>query len=163
MNQVHDFLRREGDSMSKIRLLTLVLYLSMSFAGLAYLLYLQLLYPTLIPGYGGGERFSLTDENNHSFQIPWFARSRLHLTLQANETVELHVDGEYVCDCTDYDFVIEPGGEVLVLLKSTSSVSGIFTARQEIPPQEQVLALGLLLTGLLGATISARMGRSIAS
>ena len=149
--------------MSKIRLLTLVLFFSMSFAGLAYLLYLQLLYPTLIPGYGGGERFSLTNENNHSFQIPWFAYSRLHLTLQANDTVELHVDGEYVCDCTDYDFVIEPGGEVLVLLKSSSSVSGMFTARQEIPLEKQVLALGLLLTGLLGTAISTRIGRSIAS
>ena len=163
MSQVHGLLRRGVDSVSKIRVLTLALFFSMSFAGLAYLLYLQLLYPTLIPGYGGGERFSLTNENNHSFQIPWFAHSRLHLTLQANDTVELHVDGEYVGDYTHYDFVIEPGREVPVLLKSSSTVSGMFTARQEIPLEKQVLALGLLLTGLSGTAIFARIGRSIAS
>jgi len=139
---------------STTRLLALVLFVLLSFAGLAYLLFLQFFYPTLIPGYGGGERFFLTGANDYTFQIPWFAYSRLHLTLQANEKVELYVDGGYVCDCTNYDFIIEPGEEVLILLKSSSSVSGRFTAWQEIPFENQLLALSLLMTGLAGAIVS---------
>jgi len=139
--------------MPRVRLLSSLLFISLSFAGLAYFLYLQLLYPTLVPGYGGGESFSLTKANNYTFQIPWFAYSRLHLTLQANETVNLYTDGRHACDCTSYNLVLEPGEEVLIMLKSSSSVSGRFTAWQEIPLENQLFALSLLLTGLAG-TIS---------
>jgi hypothetical protein len=135
------------------RLLSLIIFIFLFFIGALYLLYLQLLYPTLIPGYGGGERFSLIKANNYTFQIPWFAYSRLHLTLQANDTVKLYLDDQYVCNCSQHDIVIEPGEEALVVLKSGSSVSGMFTARQEIPLERQILASSVLLVGLIGTIL----------
>jgi hypothetical protein len=125
-------------------------------AGSAYLLYLQVIFPKLVPGYGGGERFTLSEANNFTFQIPWSARSRLHLTLQANGTVELYRDGDYVCDCSSYEFVIEGGDEAHILLKSNSSVSGMFTARQEIPVEKRLLAFIIILAGLIGVVLSIR-------
>jgi len=104
-------------------------------------------------GHGGGEKFFLTKTNNYTFQIPWFAYSRLHLKLQVNDTVELYVDDKYICDCTRHDFVIEPSKEALIMLKSSSSVSGMFIAQQEIPLEKQILASSLLLIGFVGAII----------
>jgi hypothetical protein len=140
--------------MSTARLLTLLVFISLSFVGATYLSYLHLLYPSLIPGYGGGERFSLVKANNYTFQIPWFAHSRLHLTFQANDTVRLYVDDEYVCDCSQHAFVIEPGEETLITLKSSSPVSGMFTAWQEIPREREMLASSMLLIGFVGTVIT---------
>jgi hypothetical protein len=144
---------------SKTGLLILILSLLLLLAGLTYFLYLQVLFPQLVPGYGGGERFALSKANNYTFQIPWLAYTRLHLTLQANNTVKLHVNGDYVCDCTHYDFVIEQGEQVLILLKSDSPVSGMFKAWQEIPLERQLLALTLLFIGFIGIGIVIRVHR----
>jgi len=140
--------------MSTARLFSLLIFAFFFFVGVTYLLYLQLLYPSLVPGYGGGERFSLIKANNYTFQIPWFANSRLHLTLQANDTVKLYVDEQHVCDCSQHDIVIEPGEEALIVLKSSSSVSGMFTARQEIPLERQILASSVVLLGLIGTIVT---------
>ena len=153
-HRVYGFRKKGRIQFSADRLLALLIFILISFAGLAYLLYLQFLYPTLIPGYGGGERFTLTRANNYTFQIPWFAYSRLHLTLQTNDTVKLYVDDEHVRDCLQYDLVIDPGEEALIVLKSSSSVSGMFTAWQETPLERQMLASSLLLVGLVGTVIT---------
>jgi hypothetical protein len=42
---------------SKTGLLILLLFFSPLIVGSAYLLYLQVIFPELVPGYGGGERF----------------------------------------------------------------------------------------------------------
>jgi hypothetical protein len=147
--------------MSTARLFSLLIFVFLFFVGVTYLLYLQLLYPSLIPGYGGGERFSLTKANNYTFQIPWFAYSRLHLTLQANGTIKLYMNDDYVCDCSQHDIIIEPGEEALVVLKSGSPVSGMFTAWQEIPLERQILASSMLLVGLIGTIITLTKKRVI--
>jgi hypothetical protein len=131
----------------------LAIFSLLSLAGLAYFLYLQVLFPKLVPSYGSGERFTLEPANNYTYQIPWQANSRLHLALQASATVKLYLDGEYVCDCTSYEFIIEPGDDVLVQMTSDSAVSGMFTAWQEIPLEQQVLALTLLLVGAAGIIV----------
>lgn len=115
------------------------------------------MFPRLVPFHGGGEGFTLSEANDFTFQIPWSAYSRLHLTLQANDTVELYIDGSYVCDCSHYEFVIERGDEALILLKSNSPVKGMFTARQEIPLEQQLLAFTMLSAGLVGVAISIRI------
>ena len=143
----------------RARLLALILSSLLLLAGLAYLLYLHFLFPKLIPGYGGGERFSLNKANNYTFQIPWSAYSRLHLTVQANETLELYINDGYVCKCNHYNLVIEPGEEALILLRSSSSVSGMFTAWQEVPLEKQVFASSLLLTGLVTTVLSVKIKR----
>lgn len=130
--------------------LLIILSVSLLLAGSAYTAYLHLLFPKLVPGYGGGEGFTLGEANDFTFQMPWWAHSRLHLDLQANDTVELYVDGDYVCDCSHHELVIESGDEALVLLRSDSPVEGRFTARQEIPLERQLLAFGMILAGLVG-------------
>jgi len=112
------------------------------------------MFPKLVPFHGDGEGFWLGEANNFTFQIPWSAFSRLHLTLQANETVGLYRDGNYVCDCSYYEFVIESGDEASILLKSNSPVNGMFTARQEIPLEKHLLAFIMLLAGIIGLALS---------
>ena len=141
---------------SETGLLIFILSFLLLFAGLTYFLYLQVIFPQLVPHYGGGERFTLSEAQNGTYtsQMSWSAYTRLHLTIQANNTVELYVNGTYVCDCTHYDLVIEQGGRALILLRSDLPVSGMFKAWQEIPLERQLLALALLLIGLIGIGIS---------
>lgn len=113
---------------SRTRLLIIVISLILVFSGLTYFLYLQFIFPKLVPHHGGGERFNLSETNDYTFQIPWTAYTRLHLSLQANDTITLHMNNEQVCECTHYDLTIEPGEYALVMLKSESPVSGMFTA-----------------------------------
>jgi hypothetical protein len=138
---------------SKTGLMVFVFSLLTLFAGLGYSLYLNVIFPGLVPSYGGGERFTLSEAENFTFQIPWLAYTRLHLALQTNDTVKLYIDSEYMCDCTSYDFVVEPSEHILILLKSNAPVSGMFTAWQEIPFDKQILALTLVIIGLLGIGI----------
>lgn len=138
--------------MSKFNLL-LALFSMLTLAGLAYLLFLQFVFPTLVPFHGSGESVTLHSANNYSQQIPWEAYSRLHLTLQTNETVELYSNGEYLCNCTSYEFNLEPGEHTLIMLKSNSSVSGRFTGWQETPLEKQALGFATLLVGVAGISI----------
>ena len=144
---------------SKTSLLILLFSFLLLIVGSAYVLYLQVIFPKLVPGYGGGERFALDEANNFTFQIPWSAYSRLHLALQANDTVELYMDGSYVCDCSRYEFVIEGGGEALIMLRSDSPVDGMFTAWQETPMEKRLSAIVILSAGLIGVAISFRIHR----
>jgi hypothetical protein len=132
----------------------LAIFSLLSLAGLAYFLYLQVLFPKLVPSYGSGERFTLEPANNYTYQIPWQAKSRLHLTFQANETVQLYSNSGYICDCTSYEFTIEPDDYVLIQMKASSPVLGMFTAWQETPLERQLLALTLLSVGLAGMAMS---------
>ena len=82
-----------GDNMgmkkSKAGLLIFILSFLLLFAGLTYFLYLQVIFPQLVPHHGGAERFTLSKTQNDTYtsQISWSAYTRLHLTLQTNETV----------------------------------------------------------------------------
>ena len=74
---------------------------------------------------------------------------RARASLQANDTIELYIDGDYICDCSYYELVIESGDHALLLLKSNSPVNGMFTARQEIPLGKQLSAIIVLLAGIV--------------
>ncbi len=138
----------------RVRVLPIILSFSLLLGGSAYLVFLHSMFPSLVPFHGGGEGFTLGEYNNYSAQLPWSAYSRLHLSLQANDTLELYVDGEYVCVCSHYELVIERGDEALILLRSDSPVNGRFTARQEIPLEHQLLAFVMILAGLVGLALS---------
>jgi len=130
----------------------LAIFTLLALSGLAYILFLQFLFPTLVPSHGSGEGFALGP--GYSYQIPWHADGRLHLAFQASATVKLYIDDEYVRDCTNYEFIIESGDTVLVQMTSDSAVSGMFTAWQEIPFEKQLLALSLLSIGIAGMAMS---------
>lgn len=138
----------------KFNVPNLIVAISLLFAGLTYSLFLYGMFPRLVPFHGSGERFCLNGANNFTFQIHWSAFSRLHLILQANDTVELYREGNYVCDCSHYELVIESADETFILLKSKSPVDGMFTARQEIPLEKQLFAFILLFTGIIGLVLS---------
>jgi len=144
---------------SKTVLQTL-LSLSLLLAGSAYLVFLYGMFPRLLPIHGGGEGFTLSEHNNYSTQLPWSAHSRLHLSLQANDTIELYRDGDYVCDCVQYELVLERGDDVMLTMKSNSPIRGRFTARQEIPLENQLLAFVILLAGLTGLAQSIARARA---
>ncbi len=130
--------------------LLILLSLLILLAGSAYLV----MFPRLVPIHGGGEGFTLSEYNNYSAQLPWSAYSRLHLSLQANDTVKLYRDGDYVCDCVQYELVLERGDDIMLMMKSSSPVRGRFTARQEIPLEKQLLAYIMILAGLAGLALS---------
>jgi len=112
------------------------------------------MFPRLVPIHGGGEGFTLCEYNNYSAQLPWSAYSRLHLSLQANDTIKLYRDGDYVCDCVQYELVLERGDDIMFMMKSNSPVRGRFTARQEIPLEKQLLAYAMILAGIAGLALS---------
>ena len=122
----------------------------LTLAGSAYLLFLQYIFPRLVPAYGGGEPFALNIDNNYTYQIPWQAYTRLHLTLKTDNTVELYSNSEYLGNVTSYNFIIEPEDTLLILMKSNSPVSGRFKAWQEIPPERQTLGIIIVFVGLAG-------------
>jgi len=115
----------------------LIIAILLLLAGSAYLLFLHGMFPKLVPFHGDGEGFWLGEANNFT-----------------NETVGLYRDGNYVCDCSYYEFVIESGDEASILLKSNSPVNGMFTARQEIPLEKHLLAFIMLLAGIIGLALS---------
>jgi hypothetical protein len=135
-------------------LLLLVISLLLSFAGLAYILFLKVVFPSLVPFYGGAEQFTLNQANDYTWEIPWLANSRLHVSFQANATVQLCSDGNYLTDCTSYEFILGPSDYVLIGLKADSPVSGMFTAWQEPPVESQIMAMTLTLAGLAGIAAS---------
>jgi len=137
-----------------LKLAALATFSLLVLSALAYLFYLQVLFPTLVPSYGSGERFTLEPANNYTYQIPWHAITKLHLGFQANDTVKLYANNQYVCDCTSYQFTVESGDTVLVRMEANSPVSGMFTAWQETPLEKQLLALTLLSIGIAGIAIS---------
>lgn len=139
---------------NRITLVALIFSSILLFAGLIYLSYLNFLFPRLIPGYGGGEPFHLDKDNNYTTQFPWFAYTKLYLTIQANETVHIYINDSYVCNCSHYELTIEPNRQALIKLISSSAASGRFTAHQEIPWERQLIALGLSLFGFISTVFS---------
>ena len=55
---------------SKTGWMVFVFSLLMIFAGLSYSLYLNVIFPGLVPFYGGRERVTLSKAENYTFQIP---------------------------------------------------------------------------------------------
>ncbi|QEE16768.2 hypothetical protein DSAG12_02598 [Promethearchaeum syntrophicum] len=111
--------------------------------------YSYILYPTLIPIYGGGETFYLDSYNNYTSQFPFFTNAKLHIIMNANDTVQIFIDNENVLNGTYYDVEIEPNSEILMLLKSYFPVTGRFTLRQETPIFMEILSISLLLTSVI--------------
>ena len=117
-------------------------------------MFVQFVFPTLVPSYGGGETISLNAQNNYTFQLPWKANTRLHLSFQTDKTVKLYLNGNFLGDYSSYNFIIEPGDNAFIKLEANSDVSGMFKARQEIPVEKQQLAIIIVLVGLIGTITS---------
>jgi hypothetical protein len=106
--------------------------------------YSYLMYPTLIPIYGGGEQFNLDNYNNYTQQFPFFVNSRLHIIMNANDTVQIFIDNENILNGTYYETEIGPDIDIMMTLKSNSPVNGRFTLRQETPLFLEILSIGLI-------------------
>ncbi len=124
------------------------------FIGSTSIGYSYLMYPTLIPIYGGGEQFYLEYYNNFTQQFPFYVNSRLHIIMNANDTVQISIDNENVFNGTYYETEIEPNMEILMILKSTSPVNGRFTLRQETPVFLGIFSIGLFLIGIISISMN---------
>ena len=140
--------------MKKVFVGILFLCLLLTSFGGVYLLFLQIVFPKLVPSYGAGERISLNSNNDYSLQIPWKATSRLHLNFQTDKPVNLTLNGNFLCICKNYNLTIEPGDNAFIELEADSDVSGMFTAWQEVPVDKQILTLIIFIVGLIGVFMS---------
>ncbi|UCG90333.1 MAG: hypothetical protein JSU57_00980 [Candidatus Heimdallarchaeota archaeon] len=76
------------------------------------------------------------------------------MTIKANNTIEINIDGENVYNGTYYKISIEPNEYTLIILKSSSPVTGRFEAWQEPPWVMQLSAIGLFFAGLITTGLS---------
>lgn len=107
------------------------------------------MYPTLVPMYGGGERFNLAEYNNYTENFPFSAATNLSITMEANDTVQILINNESVFNGTFYQLEIEGNRVILITLKSNSPVSGRFTLRQESPMYMEIFSIGAMLLGVI--------------
>lgn len=139
----------------KICLVALIFSVFLVLGGVIGLSFTYLIYPSLIPGYGGGEPFYLDSYNNYTTYFPWHANTRLNLKIEANNTIQIYIDEINAYNGTKYEITIEPKNSVLIKLKSDYPVEGRFTARQEIPWVMKVGSFGLLCIGIISTGLSA--------
>jgi len=145
-----DFLQRPN----KITLIALSFSSLLLFSGLASLGFTYMFYPTLVPGYGRTEPFNLTEYNNYNTEFPFHANSRLHIAIEANNTMSIFIDENFVHEGSSYELTVEPKEYILIKLNSSSSVSGRFSAWQEPPWWMQVGTFLLLFTGFITTVLS---------
>lgn len=149
---------------NRITLVAFNLSLLLLLTGVLSLGFTYVIFPKLAPGYGGGEPFLLTSYNNYTDTFPWFSDSKLHLTIKANNTIQINIDGENVYNGTYYKISIEPNENALITLKSSSPVTGRFEAWQEPPWMMQLSVISIFFAGLITTGLSfaywIRVGKS---
>ncbi|UCG00920.1 MAG: hypothetical protein JSW11_15045 [Candidatus Heimdallarchaeota archaeon] len=139
---------------NRITLIALGFSSLLLFSGLASLGFTYMFYPTLVPSYGRTERFNLAEYNNYHTEFSYYANSQLHITIEANSTMSIFIDENYVHNGSFYELTVEPKEYILITLNSTSAVSGRFLAWQEPPWSMQVGSLLLLFTGFITTVLS---------
>ncbi len=140
---------------SKVIILTSGLFsLLFIFSGVIGISFTVLIYPSLILGYGAGERFYLESYNNYTTQFPFSTNTRLHITITSNNSIQIYRDGIYVYNGTHYDIIIEPHSYALITVKSDSSVNGKLAMFQEPSWELQVGSILLILVGFVMASFS---------
>jgi hypothetical protein len=141
------------EKQNRITLIALILSSLLVFTGVISLGFTYILFPVLVPGYGGGKPFLLASYNNYTTAFLWYSNSKLQLTIKANRTVQINIDGKNVHNGTDYELSLEPKDYTLIMLKSNFPVAGRYKARQEPSWIMQFGAIGLFLTGLITTTV----------
>ena len=123
------------------------------FSGIIALGFTYVIYPTLVPSYGAGESFNLTSDNSYTAQLPWYSKTRIELTIKANDSIRIFIDGSNVFNGSLYKTSIEPQKQTVIKLQSVAPVSGKYLARQEPSRLMQTIAICIFLLGLV-ATVS---------
>jgi hypothetical protein len=131
-----------------------ILSLILIFIGVFSTVFTYTFYPTLVPSYGAGEPFDLTSYNNYTVTFPWFSNSKLHLTIKANTTIQIYIEGKNVYNGTYYKLSIKPKDSILITIKSNSPATGRFEAWQEPLWWMQVGSLIFLFTGCILTILS---------
>ena len=123
---------------SNLPILTLILLLS----GILALGFTYTIVPTLVPTYGGGEKFHLDSYNDFTASFPWFSKTRLYITITANDPVNIYIDGNSTYNGSFYKLTIPPRTFTTITLRSNSSTSGRFIALQEPSQLLQIATWG---------------------
>ena len=116
--------------------------------------YSYLMHPSLVPMYGGGENLYLDNHNNFTAHFPFITNSRLHIAVNANDTIQISINGEIVHTGTYYELEIEYSEEILMSLESFSPVSGRLTLRQDTPVFLIIFSFGCLVIGIISIFIN---------
>jgi hypothetical protein len=88
--------RKMLEKQNRFTLIALILSSLLVFTGVFSLGFTYVLFPVLVPGYGGGEPFLLASYNNYTATFPWYSNSELQLTIKANRTIQIFIDGKNV-------------------------------------------------------------------
>jgi hypothetical protein len=118
-------------------------------SGILYGLYSFIIYPTLIPHYGGGERFYLSKENNYTATYDWYSQGGLTLIIESNDTSEIFLNNTLVCNCSYYNVFVKENTHLRVKIQSNHSLEGFIRARRKVPVSNIILSYSIPLLGTL--------------
>jgi len=141
---------------STFKLFMLLLSAGLLIIGMVGLLFSIFLYPTLVPYYGGGERFLILD---NSVEYPLYSKSKLCFEVSSNATVIIAVDSEDVEEGLEVSYCVD-AGEHLLRIRSNEPAEGFINFRQEPPRIWLLFYLLLLIIGSadLSETMKRRSG-----
>ncbi|RLE51495.1 MAG: hypothetical protein DRJ33_05840 [Candidatus Methanomethylicota archaeon] len=123
--------------------------------GVSGIYYSYVVYPTLIPGYGGSEPFLLSQYNNYSLTLPLYIKSRVHVEVYGNNTFNLMVDEASIGRGKAFSFDLEPGYHKLTV-SSEDLVKGVFQFRQEPNTRIALISAFVIALGITGIFLIAK-------
>ena len=112
-----------------IRILIGVLFVSTGIS----IAYSFLVYPTLIPGYGGGEQCILTESNEFTQMYPFTVSTPITISVEANDSIEIWINGVFEYQGVTHKFSIAGESNQIVNFTATTEVSVYMQLRQQVP------------------------------
>ncbi len=128
---------------------SLIFSIIITLGGILYGFYSFIIYPTLIPHYGGGERFYLSRENNYTTTYDLYSQDGLNLIIQCNDTSEILLNNTSVCNCSYYTVFVRENTQLRVEIKSNHSLEGFIKARRRVPMSNVILSYSIPISGAL--------------
>jgi len=117
--------------------------------------YGYVVYPELVPGYGGSIPFLLSPFNNYSLSFPLYFKSKVHVEVQGNDTFTLMVNETNLGLGLKFSLDLGPGCHVLTLT-SSNIVGGTFQLRQEPNTRIALISAFVIALGITGILLIAK-------
>ncbi len=113
---------------------------------IAYILYITLLYPIFIPGYGFGETLILDKDNEYMLSIIVSApRTDLRIWLVGNASFDIDIDGIGYKALKSFDYEVPAYHRINITLSSNSPVVIKLGGKSKIPYMELIFFTLLLI------------------
>lgn len=133
------------------RTLVVILVLEFIFlASLAYGLYLILVYPIMIPGYGFKEDIILSVDNNYTSTLPIRSpRTNLHIILSSENIFKVYLDDRFVGEFIVFKYSLPPYSVLKLRLVSNEYGLVKMVGRAEIPFLEVFITFSVSVVSLI--------------